>query len=441
MVVNRAATSDRDQAPPADATQRRRILASGAIGTTIEYFDFLLYGLVAPSVFEVLFFPHASAVVGTIAVLGTFAIGYLARPLGGIVFGHLGDRVGRKPIMFTTLVMMGASTTLIGLLPSYAAVGVAAPVLLVLLRFAQGFALGGETVGSVILAIESAPSGKRGGYAGVIQVGAAIGSVLASFAAGLVAHLPRADMLSWGWRLPFLASALLVLVGVYVRVKIEESPLFRRALSAAQQQERLPLVTALRREPKACLTTFLCTITETSMLQMFTVYALVYGVQTLGIDRATLLNGVLIGNIVGIVANPLFGRVSDYVGRRPMIAASLLIGAGYVAFAYFPMLRTHNTTVITLAIAIPPAVIQTLIFAVEGSYYGELFRSARQRFSGLGFSRQLGGVIGGVFPIIATSLFVGTGTIWSVIGYYVGISAISLSAVALARETRLETLR
>jgi MHS family shikimate/dehydroshikimate transporter-like MFS transporter len=399
-----------------------------------------VYGLIAPSVFEGLFFPHANAVAGTIAVLGTFAIGYGARPLGGIVFGHLGDRFGRKPIMFSTLVLMGASTTLIGLLPTYATIGIWAPVLLVLLRFSQGFALGGETVGAVVLAIESAPRGRRGGYAGVIQVGAAMGSVLASFAAMMVARMPKADMQAWGWRAPFVASAVLVLVGVYVRIKVSESPLFRRALATTEQRERLPLITALRREPKACVTTFLCTITETSMLQMFTVYALVYGVQTLHIDRAVLLNGVLIGNLFGIVANPLFGRISDFVGRRPMIAASLLIGAGYVAFVYFPLLRSQNTVLITLAIAIPPAVIQTLIFAVEGSFYAELFRSARQRFSGLGFSRQLGGVLGGLFPIFATSLFVTTGTIWSVIGYYVAVSAISLGAVLAARETRLEEL-
>lgn len=419
--------------------QRRRILVSGTIGTTIEYFDFLLYGLVAATVFRPLFFPQGNALIGTISVLGTYAVGYAARPLGGIVFGHFGDRFGRKPIMFITLIMMGLATTAIGLLPTYAAVGVLAPTLLVLLRFLQGFALGGETAGAVILAIENAPHGKRGGYAGVIQIGAALGSVFAALAAGQVARMDEDAMLSWGWRVPFLLSSVLVVVGIYIRMKIDESPVFTKAL-AAENAEKAPLIAALKTEPKPCLTVFLTTVTETSMLQLFTVYILTYGTADLDLSSSVLLNGILFGNIVGIVTNPLFGRISDYIGRRPMIAASIIIGALYAAFAFFPMLETHNTAIVTLAIAIPPAIIQGLIFAVEGSFYAEQFRSARMRFSGLGFSRQMGGAVGGLFPLIATSLVAGTDTIWSVIGYYTLISVISLGAVIAARETRLERL-
>ncbi|MCI2415861.1 MHS family MFS transporter [Saccharopolyspora sp. K220] len=436
MAVGSVAEHDREDRRI--RTQRRRILVSGTIGTTIEYFDFLLFGLIAPVVFEELFYPKTNALVATVAVLGTFAVGYLARPLGGIVFGHFGDRIGRKPVMFITLIVMGASTTAIGLLPTYAAIGVVAPVLLVLLRFIQGIALGGETVGAVILATESAPEGKRGGYAGVIQIGAAAGSVLASLGAGLVAAMPADDRISWGWRIPFLLSAVLVLVGVYVRAKIEESPVFKQA--AAQTPRKLPLIAALREEPKACITIFLCVITETSMLQIFTVYVLVYGAQELHIENSVMLIGVLIGNVVGIVANPLFGRISDFVGRRIMMATSLIIGALYVAFVFFPLLATRNNALVILAIAIPPAFIQTMLFATEGSFYAELFRSATRRFSGLGVSRQLGGVIGGFFPLIAASLLAATGTVWSVVAYYAAISAISLTAVLTARETHRETL-
>lgn len=419
-------------------TQRRRILVSGAIGTTIEWFDFLLYGLIAPVVFETLFFPKADPLVGSVAVLGTFAFGYLARPLGGLIFGHFGDRIGRKPVMFITLVMMGACTTLIGLLPTYAAIGAAAPILLALLRFTQGLALGGETVGAVIMATEGAPPGKRGGYAGFVQVGAALGSVFAALAAGLVAAMPEGDRLSWGWRIPFLASAVLVLVGIYVRAKIEETPVFKAAASRAPR--RVPLVAALRQEPRACITVFLCTIAETSMLQLFTVYILVYGKQALGIGTAVMLQGVLIGNIVGVFANPLFGRLSDFVGRRVMLGTSLVVGVLYVPFVFFPLLRTHNEALIIVAIAIPPAIIQTPLFATEGSFYAELFRDAGRRFSGLGVSRQLGGVVGGFFPLIATSLLAASGSIWSVIGYYIVISGISFGAVLSARETHRETL-
>jgi MFS family permease len=418
--------------------QRRRVLLSGTIGTTIEYFDFLLFGLIAPVVFNQLFYPDADPVVGTIAVLATFAVGYVARPLGGFVFGHFGDRIGRKPIMFVTLVLMGAATTGIGLLPTYAVIGVAAPILLTLLRCVQGFALGGETVGATIMAAESAPHGKRGGYAGTIQIGGALGSVLASLAAALVASMPTEQALAWGWRVPFLLSAVLVLVGVYVRTRIDESPVFTRAV--AEAPPKAPLLVALREEPKACLTVFLCVITETSMLQLFTVYALVHGSGELGIPTSVMLNGVLIGNIVGIAMNPLFGRLSDVVGRRLLISASLVVGALYTAFAFFPMLASGNAALIVTAMAIPPAVIQTMIFATEASFFAELFRGAARRFSGLAVSRQVGGVIGGLFPLIAATVYAAAGSVWAVVGYYAAISAVSLTAVLAARETHREAL-
>ncbi|GAA0899988.1 MFS transporter [Pseudonocardia zijingensis] len=419
-------------------TQRRRVLVSGTIGTTIEYFDFLLFGLIAPVVFNQLFFPDADPLVGTIAVLATFAVGYVARPLGGLVFGHFGDRIGRKPIMFVTLVLMGAATTGIGLLPTYAAIGVAAPVLLTLLRCVQGFALGGETVGATIMATESAPRGKRGGYAGTIQIGGALGSVLASLAAALVASMPTEEAIAWGWRVPFLLSAVLVVVGVYVRTRIDESPVFTDAARTAPP--KAPLLVALREEPKACLTVFLCVITETSMLQLFSVYALVYGGSQLGIPTSVMLNGLLIGNIVGIAMNPLFGRLSDFVGRRLLIAVSLVLGALYTAFVYFPLLATGDTVLVVVAVAIPPALIQTMIFATEASFFAELFRGAARRFSGLAVSRQVGGVVGGLFPLIAASLYAAAGSVWAVVGYYAAISAISLVAVLAARETHREEL-
>ncbi len=437
MTIDRAAESPlQDDARV--RTQRRRVLISGTIGTTIEYFDFLLFGLIAPVVFNQLFFPQADPLVGTVAVLATFAVGYVARPLGGLVFGHFGDRVGRKPIMFVTLVLMGAATTGIGLLPTYAAIGVAAPILLTLLRCVQGFALGGETVGATIMATESAPQGKRGGYAVTIQIGGALGSVLASLAAALVASMPTEEALAWGWRVPFLLSAVLVVVGVYVRTRIDESPVFTNAVREAPP--KAPLLVALREEPKACLTVFLCVITETSMLQLFTVYALVYGGRELGIPTSVMLNGVLIGNIVGIAMNPLFGRLSDFIGRRILIASSLVIGALYTAFAFFPMLASGNTVLIVLALAIPPALIQTMIFATEASFFAELFRGAARRFSGLAVSRQVGGVIGGLFPLIAAGAYAAAGSVWAVVGYYAAISVVSLAAVLSARETHREVL-
>jgi MFS family permease len=237
---------------------------------------------------------------------------------------------------------------------------------------------------------------------------------------------------------PFLLSAVLVVVGVYVRTRIDESPVFTDAARTAPP--KAPLLVALREEPKACLTVFLCVITETSMLQLFSVYALVYGGSQLGIPTSVMLNGLLIGNIVGIAMNPLFGRLSDFVGRRLLIAVSLVLGALYTAFVYFPLLATGDTVLVVVAVAIPPALIQTMIFATEASFFAELFRGAARRFSGLAVSRQVGGVVGGLFPLIAASLYAAAGSVWAVVGYYAAISAISLVAVLAARETHREEL-
>lgn len=422
---------------PVESSQQRKIMVSGAIGTTIEYFDFFLYGLVAPSIFSGLFFPEATQFVSTVSVLGTYAVGYLARPVGGIVFGHFGDRIGRKPMMFLSLIAMGLATCLIGLLPTYAAIGAAAPLLLVLLRFVQGFAIGGETAGANILMIENSPVGKRGAFNGVIQIGAALGAVLAALAVRALYSMNESAMLSWGWRVPFLCSAALLLVGMYVRTRIEESPVFKKAV-AATPPRGFPLVAALREERRACLTVFLIVISETSMLQLFTVFMLAFGPGTLGVSIELLLNGILIGNIIGIATNPLFGLLTDRVGRRPLIGASIVLAVVYSATVFLPMLRSGNSFLIVAAIAIPPAFIQTMLFAVEGSFYAELFRSARLRFSGLGISRQTGGAIGGLFPLIATSLYAASGSSWSFIGFYAALGAVSVITVYLARETNLE---
>ena len=238
--------------------------------------------------------------------------------------------------------------------------------------------------------------------------------------------------------MPFLLSAVLVLIGVYIRARIDEPPVFRKAVQHGPR--KAPLLVALREEPRACLTVFLCVITETSMLQLFTVYALVHGGQELGIPNSVMLNGMLIGNVVGIAMNPLFGRLSDHVGRRVLIMASLVISVLYVAFVFFPLLETGDPALVVVAFAIPPALIQTMIFATEASFFAELFRSAAHRFSGLAVSRQVGGSVGGVFPLIAASLFAAAGSIWAVVGYYALISLVSLIAVLTSRETHRDVL-
>jgi MFS family permease len=419
------------------AVQRRRIVASGAMGTAIEFYDFFVYGFLAPFVLDRLFFPKLDPVVGTIAIFGTYALGYGARPLGGILFGHWADRYGRKPVLFATLTLMGVASTLIGCLPTYATAGIWAPVLLIVLRCFQGLALGGESTGGPVFALESAPGGRRGFFAGLVQVGGAIGSLMAAGAGALVALLPEADLIAWGWRVPFLVSIVLVALGIYVRARVMESPAFTRAL-AEVPPEQVPLVGLFKRAKAPLAIVFLCGLGESAMVNFFAVFGLFYALQAFGLSRATLLTGVVIGNVVGIVTNPMWGKVSDLVGRRTVLGGGYILGPLFAAFCFIPWLATKDPTWAIVAMAIPAAILQPSIFAVEGSFYGELFEETRLRFSGAALGRQLGNAIGGgTLPVIAAWLLKSNGgNIAGPLWYYAAISAVSLVAVLAAHETR-----
>ena len=414
----------------------KRMLVSCFLGTTIEWYDFLAYGFLAPLVFNRLFFPSLDPLIGTIAVFGVFAVGFAARPIGGMFFAHFGDRVGRKPIMVATLILMGVSTMLIGLTPTYAQIGIAAPLILVTLRFLQGFALGGESAAGPLLAMESAPGHRRGLFAAFVQSGAAAGTVLGALAAFAVGALPDEDLVAWGWRLPFLASVVIFAVGFYVRMKVAESPIFQRAIER-EQAERVPLLAVLRRRKIPALQVLFCAMAESSTFYFTSVFGLSYGVQTLGLDNSLLLGGVVIGNAIGIVTNPLFGGVSDHVGRRPLIGASYLLSGLYVLWVFFPMLSSGNAAVVVLAMAIPGAILQPMSLAVTGSFYAELFDDPRLRLSGVSLGRQFGTILGGgLMPMISASIlaFSGGDLTW-VLGYFVLICALALAAVLSARET------
>lgn len=423
------------------AIQRRRIIISGAMGTAIEFYDFFVYGFLAPFVLDRLFFPNYDPVVGTIAILGTYALGYGARPIGGILFGHWADRYGRKPVMVATLTLMGLSSTLIGLLPTYETVGVLAPILLIMLRCLQGLALGGESTGGPIFAIESAPGHRRGFFAGLVQVGGAVGSLMAAAAGTFVGLLPEADMISWGWRVPFLVSIVLVALGIYIRSRVMESPAFTRALADAPP-EQIPLVSLFKRAKKPLFIVFLCGLGESAMVNFFSVFGLFYALQAFGASRATLLTGVVVGNAFGILTNPLWGRLSDTIGRRTVLIAGFIAGPLFAAFAFIPWLAAKDPLWIIIAMAIPAGILQPSIFAVEGSFYGELFSETRLRFSGAALGRQLGNAIGGgTLPVIAAILLASNGGhIAGPLWYYSAISAVSLVAVLAAHETRKMTM-
>ncbi|WP_169989042.1 MFS transporter [Microbispora sp. H10836] len=426
-----------DAPTPGSAAPRdsRRLLASTFLGTTIEWYDFLVYGFLAPVALDVLFFPKLSPLAGTVAAFGVFAVGFLARPLGGVVFGHLGDRFGRKPIMIWTMAVAGAATTAMGLLPTYATLGLAAPLTLVVLRFVQGFALGGESAAGPLLAAESAPGGRRGLFAAIVQSGAAGGSVLGAGVVLVVGLLPREILLSWGWRLPFLASALIFLVGLYMRVRVAESPAFTRAITA-RGTARLPIAIVLRSHKLATLRVLLTAIAESSIFYFTAIFGLSYITGTLQLSPVLPLLGIVIGNGLGVLTNPLFGWLSDRVGRRPLLVLAYVLGCIYVAALFFPLLRTADPALVVLAMAIPGAILQPMSLAVTGSFYPEQFDDARVRLSGVALGRQIGTVLGGgLLPVISAGLVAATGGLTASLSYYAVLCAFGIGAVLCSQES------
>ncbi|GAU83865.1 MFS transporter [Bosea sp. BIWAKO-01] len=418
---------------------RTKVALSCFLGSAIEWYDFMLYGFLAPLVFDKLFFPHADPVAGMIAVLGIFAVGFVARPLGGLFFGHFGDRLGRKPVMAATLILMGLSTTAIGLLPTYDSIGIWAAGFLLALRFLQGFALGGESTGAPVLMLESAPEGKRGVFASIAQSGNFAGVVIATLVVSFAAALPSDVLLTWGWRVPFLLSIVLVGLGFYVRLKVEESPVFE---ATRTPPARVPLLQVLDNYKRPALIVFCCALAESGVFYLTSIFGLSYGVKTLGIDQATLLRGVLIGNVIAIAMVPLFGALSDRIGRRLVLGTGFVQAGLYVAFLFFPLLQTRDTLLVVLAMAIPGALIQPMHIGVTSSFYPELFPDTRVRFSGVSLGRQFGTIFGGgAMPVIAASLLAWSGgSLLPILIYFSLVSVIAIGAVMAAEETRLRAI-
>jgi MFS family permease len=335
------------EAQPRRHSAPRRVIVASLVGTSLEWYDFFLYGSAAALVFGKLFFPSFAAVTGTLLAFATYAVGFVARPLGGIVFGHFGDRVGRKGVLVVTLVLMGGATFAIGLLPTYAAWGAAAPVLLVTLRFLQGLGLGGEWGGAVVMTMEHGGDERRGLNASWPQVGVPAGNLLAAGVLWLLNTVQSdAAFLSWGWRVPFLLSGVLVLVGLWIRFTVAESPRFAE-VEGASATARLPLVEVLATHPRSLLVAMAARVGTDVAFYVFTLYVLTYVTGTVGLPRSYALSAVLIGSAVQLALIPLFGALSDRVGRRPVYAAGA-IGAALWAFAFFPLLDTGNRAAIVL---------------------------------------------------------------------------------------------
>ncbi|GGW95188.1 MFS transporter [Streptomyces lomondensis] len=393
--------------PAPDPRQLRRVAVSGLLGTTVEFYDFLVYGTVAALVFGDLFFPQADPAVGTIAAFGTFAAGYLARPLGGIVFGHFGDRIGRKSMMLMTMVLMGCGSFLIGLLPTYDAIGVWAPVLLVALRVVQGIAIGGEWGGAMLMVVEHAEhtqGSRRGLWSSFTQLGAPLGSVLSAGVVTLVAALPDDEFRSWGWRVPFLLSIVLLAVGLFVRLKVAESPLFAQA--ERKPVDRPPIVEVLRR-PKPVLLAACVGIGAFTTQSLLTSFMISYAVDQ-GYTRPQVLTAVTVASCVALAVLPAASALSDRVGRRPVVLAGAVASAA-LAFPVLALVDSGSPGLLILALALGHGVAQSTMYGPLGALLTEMF-GTRVRYTGASLGYQGATLIGAGFsPLIAGSLVASAG--------------------------------
>lgn len=414
-----------------NATVRQVVLAS-LIGTTIEWYDFFIYGTAAALVFNQLFFPNVDPVIGTLAAFATFGVGFVARPLGGIVFGHYGDKIGRKSMLVITLLIMGVATMLIGLLPSFATIGIWAPILLVVLRFLQGLAVGGEWGGAVLMAVEYSPEDRRGFYGSWPQMGSPIALFLSTVIFSIFATLPDEQFLSWGWRVPFLISILLVGVGLYIRLKIFETPAFSQVKESGTA--RLPMVEVLKNDLRKVLIGAGIVFVTIGGFYVVVTFSLSYGTETLGISRGVMLVGVIIAAISELITIPIFAALSDRVGRRPVCTWSAA-GAALLAFPFFWVLGTKVTVLIWLAFLVYAAVLGG-VYGPAAAFIAEQFET-RRRYSGASLAYQLSGVLSGAFaPLIASALLAAAGgSIWPVALYLAGLSLVSLVSAYLATET------
>ncbi|KUL45478.1 MFS transporter [Streptomyces regalis] len=426
--------------PSPDTRQLRRVALSGLLGTAVEFYDFLVYGTVAALVFGDLFFPRADPAVGTIAAFGTFAAGYLARPLGGIVFGHFGDRIGRKSMMLLTMVLMGCGSFLIGLLPTYDAIGVWAPVLLVTLRVVQGLAIGGEWGGATLMVVEHAErtqGARRGLWSSFTQLGAPLGSVLSAGVVTLVSALPDDEFRAWGWRVPFLLSIVLLAVGLFVRLKVAESPLFAQA----KQQpgpDRPPVVEVLRR-PKPVLLAACVGIGAFTAQSLLTGFMISYAVGH-GYTRPQVLTAVTVASCVALVVLPAASALSDRVGRRPVVLAGAVASAA-LAFPVLALVDSGSPGLLILALALGHGVAQSTMYGPLGALLSEMF-GTRVRYTGASLGYQAATLLGAGFsPLIASSLLASSGGSSTPVSLLLcGGAAITALTVWRLRETHADTL-
>jgi MFS transporter, MHS family, shikimate and dehydroshikimate transport protein len=419
-----------------DGSQLRRVAAASFIGSLVEWYDFFLYGIATALVFGPLFFPSSSDLASTLSAFATFAVGFFARPVGGVIFGHVGDRIGRKAALVITLLTMGTATFLVGLLPTAEQIGVWAPAALVALRLLQGIAVGGEWGGATLLMFEHAPAERRGFFGSIPQTASSAGLMLAT---GLLymldGTLSEADFQAWGWRVPFLMSVLLVAVGIFIRIRVPESPEFE-GLKREDALSKRPVVEAMGTQYTSIARVIGMRITGNATGYLVSVFALEYVTGDLGVASSVGLLATMLAAAVQFVLTPLYGRLSDRIGRKPIY----LFGATFLvlfAYPFFLLVQTGNAVLVVIAFVVAYAVANGALFAMEPSYFSELF-GTRVRYSGISLAYQFSAVIaGGLAPFIAAWLVaVNDGEPWLVAAYWVLISVITLVATILTPETR-----
>ena len=427
----------------------RRVALASMVGTSIEWYDFFIFGTASALVFGRLFFPTFSEVAGTLAAFASFAVGFVARPVGGLVFGHFGDRLGRKTTLIVTLTMMGLATFAMGLMPGYATIGVWAPILMVVLRFVQGLAVGGEWGGAVLMATEHAGGRRRGFFGSFAQVGSAVGGLMSTGMFLLMQQLPEEDFVAWGWRVPFLVSIVLVLVGLFIRLRIMESPEFEK-IKETRRVVKVPVVELLRSDTRNVLLAAGLYCAHGVLFYAMTVYTLAYTTSAYGLARNTYLIGVTAAGAGQLITIPLLGALSDKLGRRPVIIFGTLFIIAFSIPLNF-MITSQVPVLMWLAVVIGICVGHNSVYSPTAALYTEMF-PAHIRYSGASLGYQLGGAIAGFVPLVAASLVAAAGgAYWPMaaliaLGGFIGFVCILLvrpavAAPAAQRAATVDTMR
>jgi MFS transporter, MHS family, shikimate and dehydroshikimate transport protein len=409
----------------------RRVALASMIGTTIEWYDFFIFGTASALVFGPLFFPDFSELAGTLAAFATFAVGFVARPVGGLLFGHIGDRIGRKTTLVVTLTMMGLATFAMGLMPTFAAIGVWAPILMVVLRFLQGMAVGGEWGGAVLMAVEHAGQKRRGFFGSFPQMGSAIGGLMSTGMFLLMQQLPEDDFLAWGWRVPFLISIVLVGVGLFIRLRIMESPVFAQ-LKESRKTVKIPVVELLRKDARNVLLAAGMYLAHGVLFYAMTVYTLAYTTSQYGLAENRYLVGVTAAGAIQILTIPLMGALSDKLGRRPVIIFGTLFIAAFAIPLNF-LITSEVIALAWLAVVVSICIGHNAVYSPTAALYSEMF-PAHVRYSGASIGYQLGGAIAGFVPLIATAV-VGAagGAYWPISVIIAGSALIGFVCILLVR--------